>query len=270
MAAATSFIEANDLLEDEEALRAAIDERGYLYLKGLIPREVVLETRAQILRLCRDAGWLDPSAPLIAGVWSGRQAYVEGEKEYMEVYRRVLDLPSFQLLPHHPALLGLMRRLFGCWEVLVHPRKIGRIVFPARQEETTPPHQDYPLIKGTARTYTVWVPLGDCPRVVGGLAILPGSHRDGLREHVPTRGTGGTGVRLEGDLEWHSGDMEAGDCLVFHSYTIHRALPNISERYLRLSVDNRYQLASDPIDPSSLRKHYDGWWESSQCATATS
>jgi len=51
---------------------------------------------------------------------------------------------------------------------------------------------------------------------------------------------------------------------------IHRALPNILERYLRLSVDNRYQLASDPIDPSSLRKHYDGWWESSQCATATS
>lgn len=255
-----SFIVSSGALGDTDLLRGRLEGHGYLFMQQLVPKETVLEVRRDILELCRDAGWLDPAAPLMDGVWSGTGAYVEGEPEYMAVYRRVLDLPSFQALPHHPELMGLMERLLG-GDVLAHPRRIGRITFPARQEESTPPHQDFPLIKGAPRTYTMWMPLGDCPRSLGGLAILAGSNQSGFREHVPMRGTGGTGVVLDGDTEWHSGDMEAGDCLLFHSYTIHKALPNVSGKYLRISADNRYQLASDEVDPSSLRPHYDGWWE---------
>ncbi len=104
------------------------------------------------------------------------------------------------------------------------------------------------------------MPLGDCPRSRGGLAILPGSHRPGLQQHVPMRGTGGTGLFWGTDLEWHSGDMEIGDCLLFHSHTIHKALPNVSGKYLRISVDNRYQLESDEVDPGSLKPHYADWF----------
>jgi hypothetical protein len=263
MAVEQSFIVSGGALDDADALRGRLEEYGYLYLQRLVPKETVLGVRRDILELCRDAGWLDPDAPLMDGVWSGTGAYVEGEPEYMAVYRRVLDLPSFQALPHHPEPMGLMERLLG-GDVLAHPRRIGRITFPARQEESTPPHQDFPLIKGAPRTYTMWMPLGDCPRSLGGLAILAGSNQSGFREHVPMRGTGGTGVVLDEDTQWHSGDMEAGDCLLFHSYTIHKALPNVSGRYLRISADNRYQLASDEVDPSSLRPHYDGWWEANE------
>ena len=255
-----SLMVASNALGDTDALRGMLDKHGYLYFQGLVPKETVLEVRKDILELCRDAGWLEPDAPLMEGVWSGKGASVEGEPEYMAVYRRVLELPSFEALPYHPALMGPMERLLG-GEVLAHPRKIGRITFPARQEESTPPHQDYPLIKGATRTYTLWMPLGDCPRSLGGLAILAGSNQSGYREHVPMRGTGGTGVVLEGDVEWHSSDMKAGDCLLFHSHTIHKALPNVSGKYLRISADNRYQLASDEVDPSSLLPHFAGWWD---------
>jgi hypothetical protein len=255
-----SFSAANDLLGDGDALRGLLEERSHLYFRRLVPPEPILRARRDILKLCSEAGWLDPEAPLMEGCWSGGGAYVEGEPEYMAVYRKVLQLESFLELPHHPILMRLAEAVLG-GEVLLHPRKIGRITFPARQEESTPPHQDHPLIKGTARTYTLWMPLGDCPRSLGGLAILPGSHRLGARQHVQMRGTGGTGLVLDEGAEWHSGDMELGDCLLFHSHTVHKALPNISGKYLRISTDNRYQLASDEVDPSSLRPHFDGWWD---------
>jgi hypothetical protein len=43
---------------------------------------------------------------------------------------------------------------------------------------------------------------------------------------------------------------------MFHSCTVHRALPNLSDNLIRISADNRYQLENDPIDPSSLLPHY--------------
>lgn len=250
-----TFIVANEALDDTAALTSLLEEHGYLYVRGLVAEEPILRARRDILELCRDAGWLDPDADLMDGMWSGTGASVEGEPEYMAVYRRVLELPSFLDLPHDPALVDVAERLLG-GEVLVHPRKIGRITFPARQELSTPPHQDYAHIKGATQTYTVWLPLGDCPRSLGGLAILDGSHSRGLQEHVPMQGTGGKGVALDEESRWHSGDMETGDCLLFHSQTIHKALPNLSGKRLRLSVDNRYQLAADEIDPGSLRPHF--------------
>lgn len=258
MAVEQSFIVANEALGDTDALHSLLEEHSYLYFRRLVPEDPILRARRDILELCQNVGWLDPGSPLMDGVWSGKGAYVEGEPEYMEVYLRVLELPSFLELPHHEVLMDVTGRILG-GEVLVHPRKIGRITFPVRQEESTPPHQDFPLIKGATRTYTLWMPLGDCPRELGGLQILPGSHKPGLREHVPMRGTGGTGLVLEDELEWHSGDMEIGDCLLFHSHTVHKALPNVSGRYLRISADNRYQLASDEVDPSSLKPHFAGW-----------
>ena len=51
--------------------------------------------------------------------------------------------------------------------------------------------------------------------------------------------------------------MQAGDALIFHSYTVHRALVNVSQRRLRVSVDYRYQGVSQPIVEDSLRPHYE-------------
>lgn len=38
-----------------------------------------------------------------------------------------------------------------------------------------------------------------------------------------------------------------GDFVIFSAYTVHGSLDNLS-REIRLSVDTRYQLESDPID----------------------
>ena len=254
----TPFVESDPRAGTNE-LRANMDKFSYLFFRGLVPAETVLRVRREILELCRDAGWLDPSRDLMEGVVApGVQPTSEGRPDYMAVYRQVLRLPSFREFPSQAPLLEVARALLG-GEVLVHPRRIGRITFPNNVGATTPPHQDYFYIRGAVETYSCWIALGECPTSLGGLAVWAGSHRGGYVEHTEhlQGAVGGRGVPVdERDAEWHTGDFGLGDALFFHSHSIHKALPNLSGDRLRISTDNRYQRAGDAIDPGSLKPHF--------------
>ena len=49
---------SNDLLDDGDALRARMEESGYLFFRALIPAESILEARREILTRCAENGWL--------------------------------------------------------------------------------------------------------------------------------------------------------------------------------------------------------------------
>ncbi len=240
-------------------LRARMDEHGYLFFRRLIPVETVMAVRRDVLQLCSEAGWLDPEHDLMDGIVAPQmQPTSEGKTEYMAVYRKVLKSPRFHDFPAQPALMAVAATLLGD-DVLVHPRRIGRMTFPNNIVATTPPHQDYYYIRGSVHTYSCWTPLGACPISLGGLAVWPGSHKRGFIDHnVHSPGAvGGCGVEVDPALvTWHTTDFEPGDALFFHSYTVHKALPNLSGNRLRLSTDNRYQRPADEIDPGALRPHF--------------
>ena len=61
----------------------------------------------------------------------------------------------------------------------------------------------------------------------------------------------------EGELqtEWLTTDYEIGDTLIFPALTMHKALPNLTEDRLRVSLDNRYQRVGDPIAEHMLNPH---------------
>ena len=126
------------------------------------------------------------------------------------------------------------------------------MVLPEDDAHLTPAHQDYYFIRETPRFYTLWIPLMDIVQQVGGLAVAPGSHKRGLREHVEQdvfstifRDRKQRGIALsEVPPPWATTDYHAGDLLIFNSQTIHWALPNRS-RLVRLSFDTRCQPASD-------------------------
>lgn len=250
------FIES-DAGASSESLRAAMNEQGYLFFRGLIPEEAVLRVRRDIFELCREAGWLDPSRDMMDGIAApGHKPLQEGMPEYTKVYRQVLRLPSFHEFPAHLSLMNIAQKLLES-EVFIHPRRIGRVTFPNFLSATTPPHQDHFYIRGAVETYSCWTPLGECPRELGGLAILPESQRQGFLDHtVTTSGVGGSGVPIdENQVTWHNSDFGIGDALFFHSYTIHKAMPNLTSDRLRLSTDNRYQRPKDDIDPGALKPH---------------
>lgn len=252
------FIES-DPAADPAELRAILDQHGYLFFRELIPGDDVLTVRRAVLSHCAEAGWLDPNYDLLEGVVApGIEPTTEGQPPYMAVYRRVLKTPLFHDFPTHPTLMSIASVLID-GEVLVHPRRIGRMTFPNYTVATTPPHQDHFYIRGSVDTYSCWTPLGDCPITLGGLAVWRGSHRQGYIEHTEHHAgaVGGRGVPIdEAQAEWHTADFRAGDALFFHAYTIHKALPNLSGNRLRISTDNRYQRNGDPIEPGALKPHF--------------
>ena len=204
--------------------------------------------------LCKEHGWLDASAPLMDGIYSGIP-FPNYSTDYMALYRKLIKLDAFNQFSRSAELIALFERLLG-GKILSHPRTIARITFPRHFENTTQPHQDFFYIRGTPETYTTWIPAGDCPREMGGLALLEGSHKLGFLKHRPAIGAGGNGVETKNlGLRWLASDFSLGDALIFHSHTVHGALDNESPSRLRISLDYRYQRENDAVDPSSLKPH---------------
>jgi len=256
------FVDSTGLVKDPPALRQRLSEHGYLFLRGVGPKDRLLELRKDMLQLCKEAGWLDATAPLMEGKWSGVGPYTEGEQPYMDVYKKVIYLASFRDAPEAPEMYALMEKVID-GPVLLHQRKIGRLTFPRNVVQTTAAHQDFHYIRGSSETYTVWMPVGDCPVELGGLAVLKGSHKQGFIEHGrfsvkkyaqdglgPEQWPGGEGV------EWQTGDFGLGDLILFHSHTIHKAMPNLTKDRIRLSIDNRYQRKGEAIEKGSMETHY--------------
>lgn len=259
------FTVSNPLIDDAEKLREQARRDGYLYFRGLIDTESIRNLRQDFLEICHRHGWVEGGENLMDATCTSTP-FMEGDEGYWPILDEFQRLESFHAFAHHPAILDVCDKLFG-EKTLVHPRNIGRIMFPENTKYTTPAHQDYIHIRGTEDTYTGWIPLGACPEELGGLSVLAGSHRFGIFPVKPALGAGGLGIDtapLEADgLGWVSGDFALGDALFFHSHTVHKALPNQTADRIRLSVDYRYQGCSKPVTEGSLLPHFNrmGWDE---------
>jgi hypothetical protein len=264
------FIDSTGISDDAAALTARMRRDGYLLLRNLIPVAEIAALQRQIAAIARDAGWLRADAPLEAALADPAGFCVDPEPRYLEVLRRINRLEAYHTLKHHPALTGFFARLLGA-PVFPHPRVLMRNIFPQREEFTTKAHQDFPNVQGTEEVYTAWFPLLDCPLELGPLQIAAGTHLDGVYDfHI---GAGAGGIEITDPLEgrWHAGPMQAGDVLVFHSMTVHKGLPNRSER-LRMSMDVRFQRVADPFCPDNANPDgqpltweevYAGWQDTS-------
>ena len=251
------FLISDPADESPQTLRDRMRRDGYLFFRGLISAPQIRQTRAEILEACSAEGWLQQGSEPGEGIAATGIARTEPEPAYMDVYDRVLRGEAFNTLAHDPGLLSVLRMLFQ-EEPLPHARNIARIIFPQNTLHTTPAHQDYLHIQGTEETYTAWIPLGDCPRALGSLIVMPGSHRAGVCSVHRAYGAGGVGIDTDAlPYQWTGSDFVAGDVVLFHSLTVHKALPNLSPDRLRLSVDFRYQPLSHPVAASSLKPHYD-------------
>ena len=247
----TDFHNSEPDIQDAETLRQRMDEDGYLFFKGRIPRLDVEAVYDDIWQLCIEHEWVDDEGNILAD-----PPIVEGEERFFEVYDSLQKLESFHGLAHHFKILEPLALVMS-EPVFVHPRNIGRISFPQATHFATPPHQDFPLIQGATETYTGWFPLMNCPQKLGGLTVLRGSHKRGLYKVHDAQGAGGMRISTEKlDYQWVSSDYEVGDLLLFHSHTVHKALPNATKNRIRISADFRYSALSQPVVADGLEPHF--------------
>lgn len=266
----TKFIDSSALLDagNFTALRERGAEEGYLFFKGLLPVDAINEVRRDMLGVVESHGWRQPNQDALGDAIDLDALYTVSDDDLRadigvthDAYHDVQRLESFHALPHHPNLIALYQGLFDD-EVLVHPRHIARLITSHPVMYPTPHHQDFPLVQGSSNTWTCWFPLGDCPRSMGSLSVLRESHKEGYIPIRRTRGAGNIAVQFcPGPKVWVEGDFEAGDVLTFPCFTVHRALPSRYKDRIRLSMDVRYQAASEEVERKSLLPHCPLSWE---------
>jgi hypothetical protein len=250
------------------ALQEEIDSRGYALIRGVLPHDDVAQLLREITQILAFAGWLLPGHDPLERIADLNAACGDPDPAFKRAYQDVFNLESFHALPHHPTLQQVMKMLVSD-RLLIHPKPIGRLIFPHCEQLTVHPHQDYRFMGGDPECFTVWIPLHDCPLNVGPLRVVDGSHRLGYIDHedenlhVPeipaTANVGG---------DWVGGQINAGDVLIFHSLTVHAASPNLSNQ-LRISLDCRFQDYRRCFNPANVvfagdsgkswEKTYAGW-----------
>jgi ectoine hydroxylase-related dioxygenase (phytanoyl-CoA dioxygenase family) len=259
-------LQACDLTPD--LLQEEMSSKGYALIRGIFPREAVKSVLRDVTQVLTAAVWLLPGHDPEERLANADSACGDPDPTFKRVYQEVFNLESFHALPHQPALREVMEMLVG-EQPLVHPKPIGRLIFPHCERLVTHAHQDYEFMGGDPEFFTVWIPLHDCPVDVGPLRILEGSHRFGVQNHerenlhvpeIPEEAAVGDG--------WVGGDVHAGDVLIFHSLTVHAGLPNRSDR-LRVSLDCRFQDSRRALNPANLvfagesgkswERTYTGW-----------
>ncbi len=250
---------SNDAMNDPFELQRRIADEGYLFFKRLQNPDKMRELRSVMMAKIQDVGWLLPDTDPVDGVADISQQCTEGDLEYTAGYSHVYKLEAFHRAAHWPEVTEMIERIMGR-PIMPHPHQIARIWFPKYTEHTTPTHQDFVHFQGNFETLTNWAPIGDCPIELGGLAVLPGSHKvERVLDHHFSLGAGGLAVDVDEEEEiepiWYSTDYEAGDTLIFPALMIHRALPNYTEDRLRLSLDNRYLAVGDLIADHMLDPH---------------
>lgn len=241
-----------DASSTSQEAQAALRRDGVLFLKGRLPADALRLVHHAFCSAAYEGGWAQDRGsddrPPVADM---RAACASPDPAYLGVYHELYKNERFHCLTHLPEIQELARYLIG-EPAIVHPRIVGRIIFPRRPDFTTPAHQDFFQVRGTPNFVTFWIPLHDCLVSHGSLRVARGSHVRGLLPVVPSPGASGAKVAVPLDeFDWVGGDVERGDLVAFNGLTVHMAGNNDTD-LLRFSVDMRWQSRREPVSERSL------------------
>lgn len=247
-----SLIDSKPVLEDTAELRRRADQYGYLLFRGLLPEASVSRVREQVLDCCRRHDFFDKTIVQADGSMD-----LDRLRAYYEDAYRIRDMHA---LPKHPAILDVYARLFGRQPV-PHARTVLRTI-PYGTEQVWPVHQDYLNIGTHEEVWNSWMPVIDCPKALGAIWMLPGSHRIGLSGNRRLNETelffeagGDLFNNPPAGLEWETDDLNATDVIMFNSLTYHRGAANYLPDQFRISIDNCVQPIDTDFIPGAFQLH---------------
>jgi len=246
-----------DLIDDPGALRARMEEEGYLYLPGVLDREAVLTARIEILTRLAAVG--EFKEPLVEGLSSGTSLRGEMVTDLGAFWQSVCEGQALRLVTHDGAIVPIMEKLLGetprpydfLWLRTMHPGRASAF------------HFDHVYMnRGTDRVYTVWTPLGDIALEEGPLLLVENSHtwtdlHDEFRGLDVDKDKSRPGhvtldpVALAAERGVHllTAEFKAGDVVIMPMFMLHGSLDNRTRQgRVRISCDTRYQPAAEPID----------------------
>ncbi|MFT3964254.1 MAG: phytanoyl-CoA dioxygenase family protein [Sphingobium sp.] len=231
--------DSTPLLSDRERLLQRWQNDGALFFRNAVSQSAIANVRQEYLSRLKEMGVVDGQEN--APIWNG-QNRLDGR------LARPISNDVWRALVADPSLDQLVRIFLGeppVWLPIVVHRTAPPLAAGTTMGAFDARHQDGIYNYGID-FITCWVPLMDIDDDVGGLAVVPGSHKASLYPpdvfKDPSQRVGIPPDAIP-DAAWRRPDYKAGDLLMFHSMTAHAGLPNRSDR-LRLSMDIRFLPAS--------------------------
>ena len=169
-------------------------------------------------------------------------------------YRALRYLPSLAKLGSCSELTGISKAL-GMQNPIVMNASNIRMDEGGNNPNSFAWHQDYTYLLGSMNSVTYWIPMQKVSKTLGGIEIVPASHRKGLAEFEATNETvkektsnvAPKEIRLVAPPTENiqAVELDRGDLIVFSQFLLHRSLNHLGSR-VRWTIQVRHSDASDP------------------------
>ena len=258
------FRDSTALMADSSVIQTRMAEDGYVFLRGVIAPSSIAMARQEVF--CRLADVGEIAEPPRNGIFTGQSDRAARYPDSGSFWQSVSEGPALRRATHGPEIQYVLDTIFGEPArgydfIFLRPGVVGRFTFL---------HYDFPFFsRGTKNVVTAWTALGDIPTAEGPLFVLENSHRfDDLIEPVQQidyNSQDSPQVQMMGDaVEFArrrgsrllTANFEPGDVILFSMTTMHGSFDNCSPvNRIRLSVDVRWQPASEPVDDRYFGKN---------------
>ncbi|KAI1212121.1 uncharacterized protein F4807DRAFT_458324 [Annulohypoxylon truncatum] len=273
------YLHASSPNEPLEELRQRLERDGYLFLKGLLPRDDVLKAREDYFTYLAPSGVLAPGTLPVDGIFDEKKDRGAGSTDangrprgglFVDLALKAHSEPWYKDgFCKHPALHSFIAKITGWGDdnTLGLTRSLLRNNTP--HNKAIGVHYDQIFLRhGEDNSMTAWVPMGDIALDGGGLIYLENGHRLGQQIekdfYDKARQTGLTeeeaknafnknmmdgGLISDGAKEfateharrWLVTDYQAGDVVLHTPYMIHASTINKDPKnVIRLGTDLRF------------------------------
>lgn len=213
---------------DLAAIKKDYDREGYIFIKSFLTSDEVDDINRELKTFIQDEV---PSMPANFVFYEDKSdestlKQLQDIQHYSSYFEKILKGSQFEKVAS--ALL----------EDKVIGKNLEYFNKPPRIGKPTPPHQDaYYFMLNPPVAITMWLALEDADEENGCVRYIKGSHLTGMRTHGRTKTLGFS----QGIIDYGEADFaretafpaQAGDLLIHHAMTIHRADGNESSRSRR-------------------------------------
>lgn len=289
---ALGWLRPTPVTESMEELHRRYDEDGYILVKGLIPREDVLDMREAYFTHLASTNILKPGTSPREGIFNpaenplahhgvgGRD--LPSKEEQVKKLTEAHTMPEYLSFINHPSLRTFVRKFMNWKDDILVNRTMLRHNVP--HGLSTGIHYDQIFLRaGKSDFLTAWVPIGDCKASGGGLMYLAGSSELGkcLEKEFLARSeaagmsyeerVSGFNVHMakdgqltqnaeewgKGKGKWLAANFEAGDVVFHNPYMVHGAVKNEDgDGFIRLSCDLRFYEKGSDLDQRWMAQHW--------------